>query len=83
MIIWPKTCSSLVLTGGARSLGEAVNQLSKVAPDLAAKLHELPRMLAFRNMLIHGYTVIDPRIVWGVVEGQVPKLEEQLAQLLQ
>lgn len=64
-------------------IGEAANQLSKVAPELTAKLHELPRMVAFRNMLIHGYAVIDPRIVWGVVEGQLPKLEGQLSQLLE
>jgi len=25
-------------------------------------------MIAFRNMLIHGYAVVDPVIVWGVVE---------------
>lgn len=64
-------------------IGEAANQLSRVAPQLAAELTDLPRMVAFRNMLIHGYAVIDPRVVWGVVEGQLPRLEAQLAQLLQ
>ena len=33
-------------------------------------------------MLIHGYAVVDPIIVWGVVEDNLPDLFERLEQLL-
>ena len=39
-------------------------------------------MIAFRNMLIHGYAVVDPVVVWGVVEGSVPVLSDSLAVLM-
>jgi uncharacterized protein with HEPN domain len=39
-------------------------------------------MIAFRNMLIHGYAVVDPVIVWGVVENNVPVLLECLEELM-
>ncbi|WP_223839911.1 DUF86 domain-containing protein [Saccharopolyspora pogona] len=35
-------------------VGEALNQLSKVDADLAAKVPDLPRIVAFRNILIHA-----------------------------
>ena len=39
-------------------VGEALNQLAKAAPDLAAQIPDLPRIVAFRNILIHGYAVV-------------------------
>lgn len=35
-------------------VGEALNQLAKATPDLAAQIGDLPRIVAFRNILIHG-----------------------------
>jgi uncharacterized protein with HEPN domain len=40
-------------------IGEALSQLSKVDPKLAAKVPHLPRVIAFRNILVHGYAAID------------------------
>jgi len=42
-------------------VGEALNQLSRVDPATAAAIHELPRVVAFRNILIHGYASVDRR----------------------
>ncbi|MGB5562038.1 MAG: HepT-like ribonuclease domain-containing protein, partial [Sedimenticolaceae bacterium] len=46
-------------------LGEALNQLSRLDHDMAEKIPELPRIVAFRNILIHGYASVDDRLVWG------------------
>jgi len=35
-------------------------------------------MIAFRNLLIHGYFAIDPVIVWGVVEKNIMPLLKAL-----
>ncbi len=63
-------------------IGEALNQLAKVDPELAAKVPHLPRIIAFRNILIHGYAVIDPATVWRVIEENLPQLEKALTALL-
>jgi uncharacterized protein with HEPN domain len=39
-------------------IGEALSQLSKVDPDTAATISEHRRIIAFRNILIHGATPI-------------------------
>jgi len=45
-------------------LGEALSQLSKIAPELARRIPDLPQIVAFRNLLIHGYATVDHPMVW-------------------
>ncbi|MFY9316344.1 MAG: HepT-like ribonuclease domain-containing protein [Burkholderiales bacterium] len=62
--------------------GEALRRLAEIAPDLAARIPEFRRVIAFRNVLIHGYAVVDHRLVWGVVEGKLPDLKSSVKDLL-
>jgi uncharacterized protein with HEPN domain len=63
-------------------VGEAVSQLARLDPVLAGRLTEHRRIIAFRNILIHAYATIDDRIVWGVIEGQLPQLRREVDTLL-
>jgi uncharacterized protein with HEPN domain len=63
-------------------IGEALNQLSKAYPALAARVPHLPQIVAFRNQLIHGYALVDHATVWGVIEHSVPQLRAAVAELL-
>ncbi|SDF89019.1 Uncharacterized conserved protein, contains HEPN domain [Lentzea fradiae] len=63
-------------------VGEALNNLSKVSPELAAAVPDLRRIVAFRNILVHGYASVDDALVWQVLTEKRPQLEEQLRQLL-
>jgi uncharacterized protein with HEPN domain len=63
-------------------IGEAFAGLRRVAPALAAGIPDLPRIIAFRNVLIHGYATVDPTLVWGVIENHLPALRAAIAQLL-
>ncbi|MEJ7705933.1 MAG: DUF86 domain-containing protein [Nocardioidaceae bacterium] len=40
-------------------IGEALNKLKRADPDTAARIAELPKIVAFRNILAHGYATID------------------------
>jgi len=63
-------------------LGEALNQLLRLDPSIAEKIPELSRIVAFRNILIHGYASVDDRLVWGVVESRLEPLLDVVAGLL-
>jgi uncharacterized protein with HEPN domain len=63
-------------------VGEALNQLSRVDLETASTITELPRIVAFRNVLIHGYALVDDRVVWGVIESSLASLQHALSQLL-
>jgi uncharacterized protein with HEPN domain len=63
-------------------LGEALNHLSKVAPEIASAIPELPRIVAFRNILIHGYATVDDALVWQVLKEKLPELERAIRDIL-
>lgn len=63
-------------------IGEALNQLSKVDADLASQIPELRRIVAFRNILIHGYATVDDALVWQVLTEKLPELTTVLGKLL-
>jgi uncharacterized protein with HEPN domain len=63
-------------------LGEALGKLKKMDLELAGRISDHRRIIAFRNVLIHGYDVVLDEVVWGVVETQIPILRKTLAELL-
>jgi len=63
-------------------IGEALNQLSKVSPDIASRIPDCDQIIAFRNILIHGYAVLDIAIVWKVIQQHLPVMEEAVMRLL-
>jgi uncharacterized protein with HEPN domain len=63
-------------------IGEALNQLSRLDRELAARIPDLPRIVAFRNILIHGYAVVDDELVWQVLVERLPGLEAAIRELL-
>ncbi len=63
-------------------IGEALNRLSKEAPDLADRVPNLRKIVSFRNVLIHGYAVIDDGRVWEIVTSMLPSLRATVTGLL-
>jgi uncharacterized protein with HEPN domain len=63
-------------------IGEALAVLRRTEPVLADSIPDLARIIAFRNILIHGYAGVDDRLVWGVVERDLKVLRPALLRLL-
>ena len=63
-------------------IGEAIRRLEKDDPETAARITDYRRIIAFRNVLIHGYDVIDPAIVWSAVEVDLEPLLADVQVLL-
>jgi uncharacterized protein with HEPN domain len=63
-------------------IGEALNRLHRIDPGTADQIPEFQRIIAFRNILIHGYAAIQNDTVWGVVEGNLPALAARVEHLL-
>jgi uncharacterized protein with HEPN domain len=63
-------------------IGEAMTQLNKVDPSLAAPITEYRSIISFRNILIHGYANVNHRLVWGVVETSLGQLQREIENLL-
>ena len=63
-------------------IGEALAQALRLSPELADRITDTARIIAFRNRLIHGYTSIADDIVWGVLESNLPTLHREVTTLL-
>ena len=46
-------------------IGEALAQLSRRDPETADLVPDLPRIIGYRNILIHGYADVDDEVVWA------------------
>jgi len=63
-------------------IGEALNQLSKLDAAIAARIADLPQIVAFRNQLIHGYATVKVGTVWNIAQSALPALLESVQVLL-
>jgi uncharacterized protein with HEPN domain len=63
-------------------IGEALAQLAKLEPALAARIPDLRDIVAFRNVLIHGYAMVEHARVWRIIETSLPGLRAAVSTLL-
>ena len=63
-------------------IGEALAQLAKLDQTIVARISEHSRVVAFRNLLIHGYADVDDRLVWDIVQTKLPVLSREVEALL-
>lgn len=64
-------------------IGEALIQLEKVSPAVAAEIPEYRNIIGFRHVLVHGYDGLDPETIWNVVETKLQSLAEKIKLLLE
>lgn len=63
-------------------IGEALAQLARVDAETAIRIAEYRRIMAFRNILVHGYADVDHRLVWDIVESKLATLRTEVSALL-
>lgn len=76
--------STLVQDAVIRNL-EVIGEASKrISSDLKVTYDELPwrEMAGLRDVLIHDYFGVDLKIVWNVVEKELPGIKNDLMQIL-
>ena len=62
--------------------GEACVRWRDRFPEIYESLHDAPRLVGFRNRIIHGYDDVDDTIVWEVATSKLELLRKQVASLL-
>jgi uncharacterized protein with HEPN domain len=63
-------------------VGEAVLQLDRVAPQVAARIPEHRNIIGFRHVLVHGYDSLQPATVWNVIAVKLVVLVREVRGLL-
>tara|TARA_Y100001933_G_scaffold173910_1_gene172337 strand:+ start:307 stop:534 length:228 start_codon:yes stop_codon:yes gene_type:complete len=62
-------------------IGEAANRID---PDFKTSNPQIewPRIIGFRNRIIHEYFGIDYEIMWTIIDENITELIDQLEQLI-
>ena len=64
-------------------VGEALSQLARHDPDMANRIADLRQIIGFRNILVHGYSIVDPDQVWRIIHESLPELRESVDRILE
>lgn len=64
-------------------IGEALNGLRRDDPATADRVPDTRKIIAFRNILVHGYFSVDQRLVWDVIQNELPKLLKTIDDLIE
>lgn len=63
-------------------IGEALNRMTRDAPQVLEHIVGYRDIISFRNILIHGYDSIDDRIVWDIIENELDLLLADVENLM-
>jgi uncharacterized protein with HEPN domain len=63
-------------------IGEALNRLYRCGNATFSKIEQGSKIIGMRNILAHGYDVIDYRILWNTLQEDVPELQKQVEGIL-
>ncbi len=62
-------------------IGEALNPLDSIYPELTEKISGFYRIIDFRNLLIHCYSSVNAECVWDYAENHLPGLRHIVQEL--
>lgn len=83
---WPEYQRNAMLRAAVERqfeiIGEALAQLGRHDGALLARIEHHRQIIAFRNVLIHGYAEVDDALVWDVVQSRLEPLRQQVDALL-
>ena len=64
------------------TIGEALNQLDRISPELAQRIPDARRIIGFRHKLVHDYDRINSEAVWSAAVNDLPGLRQAVRSLL-
>lgn len=63
-------------------IGEAMASIVRIDKPVAERISHYQRIIAFRNILIHGYANVNDRLVWDVIKTNLSVLKREVDAIL-
>ena len=63
-------------------IGEAARRLAEHDPAVAVRITGVPQIIAFRNVLAHGYDAVIDAKVWEIIQTFLPVLLSEVRAIL-
>ena len=68
----------LVVERELEIVGEALVRLRRDHPSLADHIADIDKIIGLRNVLAHGYDMLEYEILWDVVENKLQNLKRDI-----
>ena len=59
-------------------IGEALNRIKKIDSNILAEIDNWREIIGFRNVIAHGYDIVEDELVWDSIRTDIPLLLDQL-----
>lgn len=63
-------------------IGEALNRVDYHEPEIGKQIKNLPKIIAFRNIIAHEYERVDEVLIWNTIQRYLPELRKDINELL-
>lgn len=63
--------------------GEALRRIERKDPATAGLIPDYRDVIDFRNVIAHGYDLVQHEEVWGYIHTELPQLRDRVAALLE
>jgi len=64
-------------------IGEALSRIHKLDEKVLGNITDARKIIGFRNVIIHGYDILDSKIIWDATQYNLPKLKEEIKKLME
>jgi uncharacterized protein with HEPN domain len=63
-------------------LGEALYRIKKIDESFISKITDAHKIIGFRNVIAHGYDIVDAKIIYDAIKFNLPKLKSEVNNLI-
>lgn len=60
-------------------IGESIRKILELDPDISIK--SAKKIIGLRNIIAHAYDSVDPEMIWGIIQINIPELACELKKI--
>lgn len=60
-------------------IGEAIRKIIEIDPSI--KISSARNIIGLRNIISHAYDSIEPEMIWGIIQNNIPALTHEIENL--
>lgn len=60
-------------------IGEAIRKIVEEEPNI--QISSAKNIIGLRNIISHAYDAVEPEMIWGIIQNNVPILAEEIKRL--
>jgi uncharacterized protein with HEPN domain len=60
-------------------IGEAIRKIIEIDPSIS--ISSAKNIIGLRNIISHAYDSIEPEMIWGIIQNNIPLLAEEIKEI--